>query len=347
MMEQQIKEILDRGVSNNAFPGGQYGIYCDGKITVGHFGYKEIIDQKILTNGDEVYDIASLSKVISTTIIIFKLIEQEKLRLDSKIDDFLEVAFHDITVYDLLTHTSGLDADIKRANDLMSKEELLHKIYQSVPHEEKAKKIIYSDIGFIILGLLIEKITDKPLDVVADELIFKPLGMTNTSYHPSVGKAVPTEVRKSAIYSGLLRGKVHDEKSFIMNGISGHAGVFSTAYDISLFMKALVEGHFVLKQETVDLMSKSQFQMKNQFGILKNRALGYEKPTNESILIDYQDEIITHTGFTGCHVIINQKKKFGFVLLTNAVHPKRELNQIFSYRDEIAKVILNEWEGRI
>jgi CubicO group peptidase (beta-lactamase class C family) len=343
-MEKQIKEILLRGVLNKAFPGGQYGILENGVITTGHFGYKEILDEQIETTGSEVYDIASLSKVVSTTILIFKLIETGKLKLDTQIHDYLPVAFKGITVYDLLTHTSGLDADIKKANLLESREELLEKLFQSQPDQSKKGTIVYSDIGFMLLGLLIEKISGKTLDVYAKEVIFNPLNMRNTSYHPNIHDAAPTEYRTSPVFTGLLRGKVHDEKSFALNGVSGHAGVFSTAYDLSLFMKALVEDRFVLNKETVELMSLSQIEGLNQFGVLKHRALGYEKPTKESVFKAYRMAMITHTGFTGCHLIINKEKKFGFVLLTNAVHPKRENNQIFSYRDEISNVILEKWE---
>ena len=174
-----------------------------------------------------------------------------------------------------------------------------------------------------------------PINEAAEQVIFKKLKMTDTSYRPDTNRAAPTEKREDEVYTGYLKGLVHDEKSFAMNGLSGHAGLFSTAYDIGLFIQSILQGKFVLKQETVNEMFKTRIIAEGRYG-LTNRALGWEKPTDDN------DKIIMHTGFTGCNMWIDLNLGLGFVLLTNAVHPKRENNNVFPYRRKIKEILTKE-----
>jgi CubicO group peptidase (beta-lactamase class C family) len=342
-----IKDILQQGVENKDFPGGQFCYIKDDQILCDTVGFKQIEPDLITNTGDEIYDVASLSKVISTTILAHKLIEDGVWTLDTLLKDILKrFNHHGITIKDLLIHSSGLKADVQRANKLNSKTELIDKLYQEKPYYDKGSMIVYSDIGYLLLGLAIEQTLEMPLDEAAYKYIFMPLGMQDTGYHPDIKRTAPTEFRKDEVYQGLLCGLVHDEKSFAMKGIAGHAGLFSTAKDIAIFIKAILDDTFVLKRETVLKMSTLEIEQNDQYGNLKARSLGYEKPSQDHVLYPYQDEVIMHTGFTGCNMMINLKRKTGFVLLTNAVHPKRELNHIFSYRNQIDQEIIKEWEKK-
>ncbi|NLN50429.1 MAG: beta-lactamase family protein [Acholeplasmataceae bacterium] len=331
-MKTQIIELLKEGVSNKAFPGGQFCIVEKNKIVCGHVGYKSY-DPLIECDGTEIYDVASLTKVISTTTLVFHLIEKGKLSLATKVSDILPDFKHqEITISDLLIHSSGIPADIKRAYTLKTKEDVLKAAYSAEIVYEKGSKVIYSDIGYILLGLIVEKLFGTPINQVADRVIFAKLGMNDTSYRPNKNRTAPTELREDEVYHGYLKGLVHDEKSFAMQGLSGHAGLFSTAKDIAKFIQSILKEDFVLSKTTLNELFISRIVAEGRYG-LTNRSYGWDKP-----VADY-DQIITHTGFTGCNMWIDRNLKFGYVLLTNAVHPKRELNKIFPYQVKIRELL--------
>lgn len=343
-MSKEINALLIEGVKKEHFPGAAYCIvYADGRTICKHIGFKRLFPFKELNHGDEIYDVASLTKVISTTTMVMKLIEDQKLSLDTKIAAILPRFKHEaITVYDLLTHSSGLPADISRASTLKNREEVLDRIYAMDLIYKKNEHIVYSDVGFILLGLVIEKITDMDLDQYAKKVIFDPLDMKDTSYHPNVLRAAPTELRNDDVYKGYLTGMVHDEKSFAMGGLSGHAGLFSTTHDIAKFILAILQNKFVLNKETLDMLFPVREEKTHPNGHLLQRALGWDKPSIGGTAGDYVsfNDTIVHTGFTGCNMFIDRKHQVGFVMLSNAVHPKRNLNEIISYRNKIGNMIV-------
>lgn len=336
-IKNEIKDLLLEGVNEKAFPGGQFSIVTKDKIITDYIGYKSY-DPLTLCDGSEIYDVASLTKVISTTTLIMSLVETKKLSLETAVSDVIpEFKHNDITIYDLMIHSSGLPADIPRSSKLKSKEEVLEKVFEFANTYEKGSKVVYSDVGFILLGLVIEKLYDMPLNEAAQQVIFNKLKMNDTSYRPDVNRAVPTEKREDEVYTGYLKGLVHDEKSFAMNGLAGHAGLFSTAYDVGLFIQSILQERFVLKQKTVKAMFETRIIAEGRYG-LTNRALGWEKPTDDI------NKVIMHTGFTGCNMWIDLNLGIGFVLLTNAVHPKREKNNVFPYRRKIRELLIKEGE---
>lgn len=343
-MYQEITDILNEGVQKEHFPGAQYCVVKkDGTIFCDFVGYKQTYPHKIKCDGTEIYDCASLTKVISTTTMIFKLIEDKKISLDTKISDILEQFKHkEIKVFHLLTHSSGLPADIPRAKTLKTPEDVKNKIFEFDLINPIGEKVIYSDIGFMLLGFVIEKITKLSLNDYATKVIFKPLGMTDTSYQPNKERCAPTEYRDDDVFKGLLQGRVHDEKAFALNGMAGHAGMFSTAKDLAKFILAILQDNFVLSKETVDSLFPVQIEDTSKLGNKLIRSLGWNKPTKNSTSGDNTslENTILHTGFTGCNVFIEKEKGIGFVLLSNAVHPKRELNGIRHYRNRIGNVVI-------
>jgi len=347
MMMDRIRSYLEKGISEKRYPGVQYAIVTPDDIFSDAFGYKRLLPYQETIKGDELYDVASLTKVIVTTTLVMKLIEEKRITLGTKLVDVLSRFHHpEISVFDLLTHSSGLPADIPKANRLKHRSEVLDYVFQVEPIYEKGTHVVYSDIGFILLGLMVEFIFGKSLQQIAKEIIFDPLRMHDTGYLPDKDRCVPTECRKDDVYNGFLQGDVHDEKAFAMGGISGHAGLFSTAKDIGKFIQAILNNRFILNQNTINMMFIPRVSKLSLHGTLTIRALGWDKPTEGCSAGDGVDfeETILHTGFTGCNLWIDRKHQIGFVLLSNDVHPTRETKGILSTRSAIGNILLAKEE---
>lgn len=341
-----ISDLLKKGVQEKDFPGAQYAIiYKDGRINSDFIGYRQIQPERTLNDGTEIYDCASLTKVVCTTTLIMQLIEEGVLKLETKVHHVLANFKHkSITLYHLLTHTSGLPADIPQARHLKNKDMVLEKIFDFDLINPVGETVVYSDIGFILLGLIIEKVTGQTLDTNAKLRIFDPLGMNDSSFKPDSLRCAPTEYRHDDVYQGLLQGQVHDEKSFALGGVAGHAGLFSTVNDLSKFVKIFLNNDgVILKSETLDLLFKCQISCQIKEGLVRHRAIGWNKPTLGGTAGDYAsfDDTILHTGFTGCNIWIERQKGMAFVMLSNAVHPDRNRNNILKYRNQIANMILS------
>ncbi|MFP4178023.1 MAG: serine hydrolase domain-containing protein [Acholeplasmataceae bacterium] len=333
-----MKSILEQGVRRRHFPGAGYAIVKKEKITTGHVGFRQTYGKTIEANGHELYDVASLTKVVVTTTLIMQLIDEKRLSLDTRIPAVIPSFRHEeVTVEQLLTHTSGLPADIPRAATLKDREDVLLRVFASeIVHP--GRPIVYSDIGFILLGLVIERILNIGLDRAAQRRIFQPLGMVNSTFNPDPTDAAPTEYRHDDVYHGLLKGLVHDEKAYALGGVAGHAGLFTTPYDLGLFIRAILEKRFVLSKKPLDALFVPRVASLDQ---KKIRAYGWDKPTLSSSAGTEAPfaETILHTGFTGCNMWIDRKNDLGFVLLSNAVHPERTCNGIAPYRRRLADAI--------
>ena len=329
---KQIETIIESGLKNKAYPGGQYALIYNNEVHTNHFGYKSLAP-KIKTNGEELYDIASVTKVIATSTLVHLYIYEGLMDYETYVFEVLKDFPHqNIQIKDLLAHTSGLPAYIENANDLKTREEVIEAIYNTKLVYEKNTKIVYSCVGFITLGLLLETLTNKSLDNLAEERIFKPLNMTSTTYHPNPLLAAPTEYRDDNVYQGYLVGKVHDGLAYALGNVSGNAGVFSTARDLAIFIKRLLNNDFIFPKEVIDKLFNSYIRIEQKDGIY-NRSLGWAKPAED------KNSIIYHTGYTGCVIVIDRKQNQGFVMLTNGVHPKRENNNVFPYRSKIIKLL--------
>lgn len=342
----EVSNLLKRGVELGDFPGASYAIvYRNGVIDTGFVGYRQLEPFKEINNGSEIYDCASLTKVICTTTMIMRLIEEKKISLNTSVSDILVSFQHkEVTIFHLLTHSSGLPADIPRAKTLKNKAEVLDKIYNFDLINPVGQRIVYSDIGFILLGLIIEELTEKSLDAFAHEVIFNPLQMNDSTYHPRKERCAPTEFRDDDVYQGLLQGLVHDEKAFALNGVAGHAGLFSTVKDLSKFILSILNNDgLILKPTSVDMLFPLQIRDALDNGTELVRSIGWNKPTKGGTAGDLVsfDNTILHTGFTGCNIWIEREKGVGFVMLSNAVHPYRNKNRIIKYRNPIGNMILS------
>src|SRR5690625_2283173 len=336
---KKIENIIKKGVKKGDFPGAQYCFIENGIVQCGFDGYKQLYPSKIPLKGNEIYDIASLSKIISTTTLILQLIDENKLEFETKVKNILPHYFDDsTTIYQLLTHQSGLPAIVSNSSTIFSKDALIKQIYNERFVYEPESNIVYTDVGYKILGFVLEKIYGKPLDEIAEEKIFNKIEMNNTTYNPNHYKSVPTEYRDDKLIKGYVKGFVHDERSYLLNGLSGHAGLFSNAKDISKYILSILEYENLLSTKMKNKIFDTTVIKKDLNNNELVRSIGFQKFQDLNNTHKY---LITHTGFTGCNMWIDVKNKRGFVLLSNAIHPLRKNNKIFSYRKEILNLFYN------
>lgn len=356
-MNEKIKgleALLQEAIDDGAFPGANYLLIVGNKRFMGSLGNKSLYPKVEANNIDTIYDLASVSKVLATTTAVMMLVERGLLRLYEPVHNILPDFKHQaITVWDLLTHTSGLPADIPKANRLKSREEALNYCFSCDLIYEKNEMIVYSDIGFILLGLIIEKIAKMPLDEFVKENIFEPLQMIDTSYNPQDKKrCAPTEERNDDVYQGMIRGDVHDEKAYILGGVAGHAGVFSTVKDVGNFLDMILNnGKFldqqILSPQTIDMFFTPQVKMQKGISLdYDMRSIGWiNKGSYSSSGELTSSETIQHTGFTGTNVFIDRKNNIAFTLLTNRVHPTRNNLKIINVRARIGNYIIANFGG--
>ena len=341
--KREIKLIIEECCSRGVFPGANVAILLEDEEYLFSVGKKSILPKEELNSIDTIYDIASLTKVLVTTTLIMKLIDMGKLKLDTLVKDIIPEFRNNnnINIFDLLTHTSGLPADIKL--DLsVDKETIRKKIYWCDSVYEKNTKVLYSDIGFILLGFIIEEIVRKPLDIIAKEFIFTPLNMNDTSYLPDsklFNRCAPTE--NSPHFHKILRGEVHDRKAYLMGGVSGHAGVFSDIDDMSKFARMILNrGEYNKKRILSEKSVESLFKTQTPIGEI-NRGLGYLTFDIRSPFSTMNSgESIFHTGFTGTSLLIDKGNKISIIVLSNRVHPTRENIKIIEERKKIHEKIM-------
>lgn len=338
-----LEEYINKCINEkNAFPAATFGIVTKDESYFGALGSTQIGNLERNVDPNTIFDLASLTKVVATTTAIMKLIEDGILRLHDKVIDILpEYKHNGITISHLLTHTSGYapEPDYKNCR---GREELVQRIFrEKTDYDKRGKEVIYSDTSFMLLGLIIDRLTGSFEDY-ARENIFKPLDMINTGFNPSaekISRCAATE--KCKMRGEIVVGVVHDEKSYILGGVSGHAGLFSTVKDLGKFAEMILndgayKGNTILSKNTVDLLSKCQTE-----GLNARRGYGWIlKEDNISIGDLASDFAIYHTGFTGTSILIDRHYGMAFILLTNRVHPTRENTKLVTLRGRINNIAM-------
>ena len=347
-----IERFMESAIKDSAWPGGVLLAAKSGNIFYhkGH-GFHTYESKKPVRSSD-IFDLASITKVISTTSGIMKLVDKNKIDLDKPVVSYLpnfkgkkkkyKKQKSEITVRDLLSHSSGLPAFKQYFKMEKTREVILENIYDTEPVREKGDTTIYSDVGAIMLGELIEKASGFPLDIFVDSLIFKPLGMGTTFYNPpeeKIKRVIPTEIDPKG---NLIHGYVHDENAHSLGGVAGHAGLFSTAKDLAIFSqmmlnKGLYGWKRIFKQETVDL-----FTTRANLVSQSSRCLGWDSPSGASSGGVYlSDASYGHGGYTGTTLWIDPDNEIIVILLTNAVHPNRKNKdpKYFDWRHRIHSAV--------
>ena len=318
--------FLEKQTADGTLPGAQFALVSDTGFKSGCIGNRQIIPSPKPVLPDTMYDLASLSKVIVTTTLLLQWLENERLQLTTPVSSVLpDFPYPAISIGMLLTHTSGMAADDKRYKACADKD-ALYRFYTSLPLVyTPGTDLLYSDFGFITLGIVLEKASGLPLDVLAKKYIFTPLNMSHMMYcpkkHGAKEQCAATEWQPER---GMIIGEVHDGKGYRMNGVSGHAGVFSTADDLAHFVSMLLHdgaenGRQILSTDSMRLLRSYRTR-----GMKQCRTLGWigEDPYT-SMGNRYSAHCLYHTGFTGGSVYVDFDRRMGIILLTNAIHPNR------------------------
>ena len=326
-----IEEITQKAIRTGRIPGAVILIGNQGKVIYRRaFGHRALVPHKLPMTIDTIFDIASLTKVIATTTAVMQLVERGDLGLRDPVSkywpEFGSNGKEEITVQDLLTHCSGLRPGLDLKPKWSGYETALNRIAAEKPILTPGARFIYSDINFQILGELVRRISGQPLDLYCSEHIFKPLGMKDTGFNPAPDlrqRIAPTQYQDKN-KGKILWGKVHDPISYEMGGVSGHAGLFSTADDLSVFAQMLLgggstQGVRILGQFMVEKMTTPQTPASK----MAFRGLGWDI---DSPFASNRSELppvgsYGHTGFTGTSIWIDPVSKTYVIILTSQVHP--------------------------
>src|SRR6516162_191025 len=350
---QPVLTVIENAVSDKAFPGATVAVGYRGKVSYHAFGRLSDDADAPPARIDTMYDLASLTKVVVTTTLVEKLVEGDfvsPLSLDAPIERYLPEWSsgpqpewrHKVTVRNLMTHTSGLPPFKEYWRISTGKADTLRMIFAEPLEYEPGTKVVYSDLGIILMAEIIQRLTGKPLDQLAREYIFEPLGMSNSMYNPpkQLWPAIaPTEI-DNQLRHRLVQGEVHDENAYAIGGVSGHAGVFSTSPDLAAFCQMLLNGgvyahHRIVKRETIAEFTAPQALAKN------TRTLGWVVPTEGSSSGHYfSAHSYGHTGFTGTTIWIDPDRQLFVVLLTNRVNPTRENMKIAEVRPAVHDAVM-------
>ncbi|MBX9622264.1 MAG: beta-lactamase family protein [Gemmataceae bacterium] len=335
-VDQAVEAALARGDC----PGAVVGVVRkDAVVYRKAFGHRAVQPEKVPMTVDAVFDLASLTKPMATGTSVMRLVEQGKLKLDdpaSKHWPAFGAAGKDaVTVRQLLLHTSGLIDDNPLADYADGRAKALDRIAALRLEAPAGSRFRYSDVGYIVLGELVERIGGKPVDEYAKEYVFGPLGMADTGYRPDPKRVAPTGKREGKI----ILGAVHDPRAFRLGGVAGHAGLFGTADDLARYARMLLrggelDGVRVLKPETVRLFTEGHEvpEAKPSDPPKKLlRSFGWDVDTAYTA---QRGEVFRgadgfgHTGFTGTSVWIDRPSQTAVILLTNRVHPDDKGNVV-------------------
>lgn len=341
----RLDTLIGNAIDSTAFPGAALAIGRGGVIAkmeaYGHFTYDEA--RPVTTTS--LFDLASLTKVIATTTAVMLLFDEGKLELDAPVADYLprfrQSGKERVTIRQLLVHTGGL-IPFRRYYEMgaTAREALIDSVLAEPLEYEPGTEMRYSSIGMIALMFVVERITGQPFDEYVEERIFEPLGMRDTGFMPSGTPnrdAVPTE--RDRVFRGrLVQGEVHDETAWIMGGVAGHAGLFSTAEDLARFAHMLVDdgranGAPFISPETLRLFTTVQEPE------LSSRALGWDTKSPEgysSAGARFGPASFGHTGFTGTSFWVDPDTDLFVILLTNRVFPSRNNGKIREIRPRVA-----------
>jgi len=342
-------DIIYTAISDSIFPGAQLFVSKGDKILInksfGNHTYEK--DSKIITN-ESIYDVASLTKVLSTTPVAMKLIQKKLLSLDFYLSDFYP-EFNsgnkkEVTIRHLLTHSSGLPAYVEyyKINSIDPELDIINDIVNLDLEYIPDEKMVYSDLGMILLYDIIKKVSNSDLDKLSNKYFYKPFNMTNTYFNPiNDDIVVPTEYDKHYRMK-LIKGEVHDENAYILNGVSGHAGLFSNSTDIGTFSKFFLNEGVLLGRRYLKKDLIRTFTSKTKNPVNSDRALGWDTPSDRgSSAGDYFSiGSYGHLGFTGTSLWIDPNEEIIIVFLTNRVYPTRENKGIYNIRRELHNSIM-------
>ena len=340
-----LRIVLDQAIRDSAFPGAIAAVGDASGATV--FVAGGSIDWGAATPPDEhtLWDLASLTKVVGTTTAVMRLVAEGALSLDAPVQRYLPrwTGRHveRVTVRHLLLHSSGLPAgrplyrlpDARAARDSLYATQL-----DTVP----GARMLYSDLGILLLGDIVGALTNEPLDAHLKRTVFDPLGMTETMFRPPAGllwRIAPTEIDP---WRGRhVRGEVHDENAFLLGGVASHAGLFGSAHDLARFARMYLRGGELDGAPILDPGTIERFTTVADRSF-SSRALGWDTPDGRnSAGTRMSGRAFGHTGFTGTSIWIDPAHGVFVLLLSNRVNPSRANTRIARVRTSVADAVMS------
>jgi CubicO group peptidase (beta-lactamase class C family) len=321
--------VLEEAISERAFPAASIAATFAGRlIALKAFGCFTYEHDSPAVPTDTLFDLASVTKVVATTSLAMRLYERGLLDLDATVaaivPEFVshpekDARRHDVTLRMLLSHSSGLPAYEKLFLKARTREELLHAVFTMPLASDPRSRANYSDIGFILLGVALERLANEPLDCSCQAEVFAPLGMTNTAFNPpaNLRSQIPPTTDDRTFRHRIIQGEVQDENARILDGVAGHAGVFSTAADLAHFAHAMLSPGALVRRETLALFTRRETSPRGT-----SRALGWDTPSTPSQSGTYFGPgSFGHLGYTGTSLWIDPGRQLSIVLLTNRTWP--------------------------
>jgi uncharacterized protein YbbC (DUF1343 family)/CubicO group peptidase (beta-lactamase class C family) len=325
-----VDAVIEQAIEEKQVPGAVLIVGHDGQVIYRKaYGERALEPRREPMTLDTVFDLASLTKVIVTTTAVMQLVEQGKVRLNDPVakylPEFAQNGKDDITVRQLLIHYSGLAKDLDLKTPWEGKQTAYGMAFAEAPEEAAGSRFSYSDINFIVLGAVVERVTSETLDEYAERHIFVPLKMLRTRFAPPtdlragwIEKIAPTQYDEN---EHMLWGVVHDPTARRMGGVAGHAGLFSTGDDLAKFAQALLNGgDGILSALTVEKMTRPE--QPPSAPVLRGFGWDIDSPlsSNRGDLLPVGS--YGHTGWTGTSMWIDPTTETYIILLTNAVHPR-------------------------
>jgi len=358
-INDSVRKVLDRAVADSAFPGAVAVVGTHGRV-IAEYGAGHL-DWAPSPRPDDrtLWDLASLSKVVGLTSGMMQLVGQGKIDLNAPVQRYLPdwTGPHKslVTIRHLLTHTSGLPPDqppgSKPYDEITHNPDSVAMLLFNTPLDTlPGVRMVYSDVGAYIAGRVLEKVSGQKLDVYLHDHVFVPAGMRETMYNPPpsyLAVTAPTEFDPRR--GGLVRGKVHDERAYYLGGVSAHAGIFSTAHDLTRFAQMYLNDGVI---DGVRVLPSAQIHQFTQYvdSAFSDRGIGWQKPDFAGMKYTspsaawaghlMSSRAFGHTGFTGTSIGIDPANDIFIILLTNRVDPTRNNNKITPVRRQLADAVM-------
>jgi uncharacterized protein YbbC (DUF1343 family)/CubicO group peptidase (beta-lactamase class C family) len=337
-----VDALIQEQVNAEAITGAVLAVGHDGQLVHQKaFGYRALSPKKESTTLDTVFDLASLTKVVATAPSVMRLVQYGQVRLEDPVSryvpDFAAEGKDTITVRQVLTHFSGLKPDLDLSTPWEGRETAFRMANNERLQAPQGAQFVYSDINFIVLGELVERLSGLSLDKYAEAHIFQPLGMKRTRFLPPPAWRGRIAETLGIGSRQVLRGTVQDPTAERMGGVAGHAGLFSTAGDLALYAQALIDRKRILAPDVIEKMTTPQ-QPPNAVEV---RGLGWDIDSpfssNRGALLPVGS--FGHTGFTGTSIWIDPYSNTYIILLTNSVRPRPSASPVVSLRSRVATAV--------
>jgi CubicO group peptidase (beta-lactamase class C family) len=356
----RLDSVIKAGIADHAAPGATIAVVRRGKILLLRgYGRTDWAPGAPATTDSTMYDLASLTKVVAATTAAMILEDEGKLNIDQTVASYLpEYDVPDkrtITVRMLLTHASGIRSNHPLWKEAKGREQYFAGMVKFPLAREPGSAVEYTDWNMVLLQFIIERITGQTLDQFVQARVFGPLGMRDTQYNPPETikpRIAPTETED--FRGGQVWGVVHDETAWVLGGVSGNAGLFSSARDLAVFVQMLLNGGSYAGTQLVKPSTVARWTARQRPEA--SRALGWDTPSPQSSAGRFfSARSFGHTGFTGTSIWADPERELLVVLLTNRVNPTRDNQKVGPLRRAVADIVqqaitdspLRDWEASV